>query len=110
LILQLYWSASSTHRNPECFQDPEKFDPARFEGTGPAPYTYVPFGGGPRMCPGKEYARLEILVFMHNLVRRFRWEKLIPDEKIIVDPILIPAKQLPIRLFHRQKNINTRIH
>ncbi|CAK7339794.1 unnamed protein product [Dovyalis caffra] len=97
---KLYWSANSTHRNPECFLDPETFDPTRFEGIGPEPYNFVPFGGGPRMCPGKEYARLEILVFMHNLVKRFRWEKLIPDEKIIVDPLPYPAKQLPIHLFH----------
>ncbi|KAL2342634.1 hypothetical protein Fmac_003919 [Flemingia macrophylla] len=95
---KLYWSANSTHKNPEYFPEPEKFDPSRFEGKGPAPYTFVPFGGGPRMCPGKEYARLEILVFIHNLVKRFKWEKLIPDEKIIVDPMPIPAKNLPIRL------------
>ncbi|XP_057958888.1 beta-amyrin 28-monooxygenase-like [Malania oleifera] len=95
---KLYWSANSTHRNPECFPEPEKFDPSRFEGNGPAPYTFVPFGGGPRMCPGKEYARLEILVFMYNVVKRFKWEKLLPDEKIIVDPMPMPAKGLPVRL------------
>ncbi|KAK9281994.1 hypothetical protein L1049_004905 [Liquidambar formosana] len=95
---KLYWSANSTHKNPECFPEPEKFDPSRFEGTGPAPYTFVPFGGGPRMCPGKEYARLEILVFMYNVVKRFKWEKLLPNEKIIVDPMPMPAKDLPIRL------------
>ncbi|KAA8520997.1 hypothetical protein F0562_011670 [Nyssa sinensis] len=95
---KLYWSTISTHRNPECFPEPEKFNPSRFEGNGPAPYTYVPFGGGPRMCPGKEYARLEILVFMHNAVKRFTWEKMIPDEKIIVNPLPIPEKGLPVRL------------
>ncbi|XVF69801.1 hypothetical protein PTKIN_Ptkin11bG0110600 [Pterospermum kingtungense] len=96
---KLYWSANSTHRNPECFPEPEKFDPSRFEGNGPAPYTFVPFGGGPRMCPGKEYARLEILVFMHNLVKRFKWQKLLLDEKIIVDPMPMPAKGLPVFLY-----------
>ncbi|KAL2925659.1 Beta-amyrin 28-monooxygenase [Bienertia sinuspersici] len=95
---KLYWSAYSTHGNPQYFSDPEKFDPSRFEGGGPAPYTYVPFGGGPRMCPGKEYARLEILVFIHNAVKRFRWEKQITDENIVVDPFPKPAKGLPIRL------------
>ncbi|XP_058188421.1 beta-amyrin 28-monooxygenase-like [Rhododendron vialii] len=96
---KIYWSVHSTHKNAEFFPDPLKFDPSRFEGSGPAPYTFVPFGGGPRMCPGKEYARLEILVFMHNLVRRFKWEKVIPNEKMIVDPMPIPEKGLPIRLY-----------
>ncbi|KAK6147490.1 hypothetical protein DH2020_018402 [Rehmannia glutinosa] len=99
LHTMLYWSANSTHKNPEFFPEPQKFNPSRFEGSGPAPYTFVPFGGGPRMCPGKEYARLEILVFMHHLVKRFKWEKMIPDEKIVVDPMPIPAKGLPVRLF-----------
>ncbi|KAL2553872.1 Cytochrome [Forsythia ovata] len=96
---KIYWSANSTHRNPEVFTEPLKFDPSRFEGSGPAPYTFVPFGGGPRMCPGKEYARLEILVFMHHLVKRFKWDKLIPDEKIVVNPMPIPDKGLPVRLY-----------
>ncbi|KAM7477442.1 hypothetical protein LguiA_025655 [Lonicera macranthoides] len=95
---KLYWSAMSTHRNPEFFPEPLKFDPSRFEGSGPAPYTFVPFGGGPRMCPGKEYARLEILVFMHHLVKKFKWEKVIPEEKIIVNPMPIPEKGLPVEM------------
>nr|ANG56299.1 beta-amyrin 28-oxidase [Panax quinquefolius] len=96
---KLYWSANSTHRNSEVFPDPLKFDPSRFDGAGPPPFSFVPFGGGPRMCPGKEYARLEILVFMHHVVKRFKWEKVIPDEKIVVNPMPIPANGLPVRLF-----------
>ncbi|EEF39448.1 beta-amyrin 28-monooxygenase [Ricinus communis] len=99
---KLYWSANSTHKSATYFEEPEKFDPSRFEGKGPAPYTFVPFGGGPRMCPGKEYARLEILVFMHNLVKRFNFQKIIPDENIIVNPLPIPAKGLPVRLLPHQ--------
>ncbi|KAK4373115.1 hypothetical protein RND71_008499 [Anisodus tanguticus] len=97
---KIYWSANSTHKSPEFFPEPEKFDPSRFDGSGPAPYTFVPFGGGPRMCPGKEYARLEILVFMHHLVKRFKWDKIIPDEKIVVNPMPIPANGLPVRLYN----------
>ncbi|XP_004301516.1 PREDICTED: beta-amyrin 28-oxidase-like [Fragaria vesca subsp. vesca] len=97
--MKLYWSVFSTHKNPEYFPDPEKFDPSRFEGEGPAPYSYVPFGGGPRMCPGREYARFTILVFMHNLVTRFRWEKIFPDEKMVMSPFLGPTRGLHVRLY-----------
>ncbi|KAI3853526.1 hypothetical protein MKX03_017257 [Papaver bracteatum] len=96
---KLYWSAISTHKNPEYFPDPEKFDPSRFQGNGPAPYTFVAFGGGPGMCPGREYARVQMLIFMHHVVRRYEWEKLIPgDEKLRVSPFPMPAKGLPIQL------------
>ncbi|KAI7732021.1 hypothetical protein M8C21_013512 [Ambrosia artemisiifolia] len=99
---KLYWSAVSTHKNPEFFPEPQKFDPSRFDGKGPAPYTYIPFGGGSRICPGKEYARIQILVFMHHLVRKFKWEKVIPDEKIVVNPFPLPAMGLPIRIYPRK--------
>lgn len=75
-----------------------KFDPSRFEEAGPAPFTYVPFGGGPRMCLGKEYARLEILIFVYNVVRRFRWNVVNGDEKIAYDPMPTPVEGLPIHL------------
>ncbi|XP_058228575.1 beta-amyrin 28-monooxygenase-like isoform X1 [Rhododendron vialii] len=102
---KIHWNAYSTHKNPEYFPDPERFDPSRHEGDGPLPYSFVPFGGGPRMCPGMEYARLEILTFLHNLVTKFRWEKVFPDEKIIIDPIPLPARGLPIRLHpHKIQN------
>ncbi|XP_057785470.1 beta-amyrin 28-monooxygenase-like, partial [Salvia miltiorrhiza] len=61
-----FWTVHSSHKNPKYFPEPEKFDLSRFEGSGLAPYTFVPFGGGARMCPGKEYARLEVLVFMQS--------------------------------------------
>ncbi|EYU22846.1 hypothetical protein MIMGU_mgv1a006514mg [Erythranthe guttata] len=99
----ILWTVHSTHKNPEYFPEPEKFDPTRFEGSGPAPYTYVPFGGGPRMCPGVEYARLEVLVFVHNVVTRFKLEKAIPNEKVVIHASAIPAHGLPVHLHPRDK-------
>ncbi|CAA2962146.1 beta-amyrin 28-oxidase-like [Olea europaea subsp. europaea] len=98
-----FWTVHTTHKNPKFFPDPETFDPSRFEGSGPAPYTFVPFGGGPRMCPGKEYARLEVLVFMHNVVRRFKLEKAIPNEKIIFYASPTPEHGLPVHLQPHKK-------
>ncbi|CAI9093063.1 OLC1v1028469C1 [Oldenlandia corymbosa var. corymbosa] len=93
-----FWNVYTTHKNPKYFPEPEKFDPSRFEGSGPMPYTFVPFGGGPRMCPGKEYARLEVLVFMYNVVKRFKMEKVHPNEKIAFHASPTPMKGLPVRL------------
>ncbi|PKI76229.1 hypothetical protein CRG98_003340 [Punica granatum] len=93
-----HWTVRSTHKDPRYFPDPERFDPSRFEGGGPAPFSFVPFGGRPRMCLGKEYDRVQILVFMHNVVTKFKWKKAIPDEKIIYSPNPVPAGSLPIRI------------
>ncbi|KAL1543946.1 beta-amyrin 28-monooxygenase [Salvia divinorum] len=93
-----FWTVHSSHMNPDYFPEPDKFDPSRFEGSGPPPYTFVPFGGGPRMCTGKEYARFELLVFMHNVVTRFKLEKTIPNEKIILLASPVPVSGLPVYL------------
>lgn len=85
--------------NLEYFPNPEKFDPSRYDDLNAFPaFTFVPFGGGPRMCPGKEYARLAILTFVHNVVKRFKWEVLFPKEKITGDMMPTPEKGLPVRL------------
>lgn len=95
---QIYWNVPATHMDPKVFPDAKNFDTSRFEGAGPTPFSYIPFGGGPRMCLGKEFARLEILVFIHNVVKDFRWKLLIPNEKIEYDPMPTPIEGLPILL------------
>ncbi|KAL1533772.1 beta-amyrin 28-monooxygenase [Salvia divinorum] len=97
--MKTFWTPHSSHLNPEYFPEPEKFDPSRFEGSGPAPYTYVPFGGGARMCPGRVYAKLAILVLMHNLVTKFRFKKVIPHEKMVVEFSASPSHGLHLHLY-----------
>ncbi|KAF5763459.1 putative protopanaxadiol 6-hydroxylase [Helianthus annuus] len=75
-------SMSMTHMDESIFQNPTMFDPTRFEkhAPSPPPFSYTAFGGGPRMCPGFELAKMETLVMMHRLVTTFTWELLKKDE------------------------------
>ncbi|XP_027348453.1 beta-amyrin 28-monooxygenase-like [Abrus precatorius] len=97
---KIFWALIGTNKDPRYFDEPECFDPSRFEGKVPAPYTFVPFGAGPRSCPGKDYTRLVVLTFIHNLITKFKWEVLLPHEKIFGTLIPTPAEGIPIRL-HR---------
>ncbi len=56
--------------------DPEAFDPERFQAHPPASVngTYIPFGAGPRLCIGREMARVEGAVVLAGLAREFRLE------------------------------------
>ncbi|XP_047318594.1 dammarenediol 12-hydroxylase-like [Impatiens glandulifera] len=95
---KIHWTAYYTHKDPKYFPNPEKFDPSRFDEIGPPPFSYVPFGGGPRMCPGIEYTKMVTLVFIHNIVTKYKWELLVLDEKVVVDPHPRPTQGLPVHL------------
>ncbi|XP_059452889.1 beta-amyrin 28-monooxygenase-like [Corylus avellana] len=95
---KIYWSVGSTQKNSEYFSEPERFNPKRFEENGPSPYTFVPFGAGPLMCPAKQYARVTVLVFLHYAVKMFKWEPILPNEKIKIESAPVPAKGFPVWL------------
>ena len=44
--------------------------------------------------PGREYAKMETLVFMYNVVKRFKLEKAIPNEKIAHRASFVPVNDL----------------
>ncbi|MGH9084180.1 MAG: cytochrome P450, partial [Acidimicrobiales bacterium] len=71
----LLYSAYVTGRLPELWPDPERFDPGRWaSGTPePAPYSFVPFGGGARRCIGFALATLELQVLVVRLAQRVHW-------------------------------------
>ena len=59
--------------------------------------SFMPFGGGARMCPGAELARLEMTVFLHHLVLKYDWELAEPDHPMSTPFIKFP-KGLPIKI------------
>ncbi|GLJ24946.1 hypothetical protein SUGI_0477440 [Cryptomeria japonica] len=100
---QLFWVTSTTHMDDEIFKNAKAFDPAHFDKAIP-PFSYTAFGGGSRFCPGYDFAKLEVIVFVHHLVCKYKWSLVNPDEKIIGNRMPIPAMGLPIKL-HPKENI-----
>lgn len=70
------FSPAATHLLPDLWSDRDRFDPDRFapprEERHRAPFALVGFGGGPRICIGMPYARLELLVLLSAALRRYR--------------------------------------
>jgi cytochrome P450 len=62
------------HHAPRYWHDPEGFDPDRFSKANEKlqpPFTYLPFGAGPRGCIGGNYAMLQILMILNSLLRQY---------------------------------------
>jgi len=64
------------HRHRGLWREPEIFDPDRFlpGATPPERFAYMPFGAGPRICVGAQFALTEAVIVLARLLRRFRME------------------------------------
>ncbi|KAB2089328.1 hypothetical protein ERO13_A03G044200v2 [Gossypium hirsutum] len=88
------------HHCADFFPKPEKFDPSRFE-VPPKPNTFMPFGNGVHSCPGSELAKLEMLVLLHHLTTKYRWQVVGDEDGIQYGPFPVPKKGLPVRVTPR---------
>jgi cytochrome P450 len=62
------------------WRDPRAFRPERFlNGAGPAPYTWIPFGGGPRRCIGASFATTEMAAIIPLVLNHFDLQPDRPD-------------------------------
>ncbi len=68
----------ATHRHPEFWPDPERFDPARFApelAKARHPMAHAPFGGGPRVCLGMAFAYQEMVLAVATIAQHFRLQR-----------------------------------
>ena len=73
----------SIHHSPKFWENPEKFDPERFNSAAKAnrhPCIYLPFGHGPRGCIGMRFALMEAKLALAAVVRKFKFEKCVDTE------------------------------
>ena len=98
------------HRDSRWFDDPEAFRPERWaDGLMQRihRYAYFPFGGGPRICIGNNFALMEATLLLATIARRYRL-KLAADAKIALLPTITlrPAHGVRVVLTKRDVSQN----
>lgn len=80
------------HRHRRLWRDPERFDPSRFLPDAPPPprFAYLPFGAGPRVCVGAQFALAEATLVLAALIQAF---EVVLDEPRPVLPVAIVTTQ-----------------
>ncbi|SIS55107.1 cytochrome P450 [Paracoccus saliphilus] len=69
IVLPIY----ALHRHHLLWEHPDAFDPDRFETT-PDRFAFLPFGAGPRICIGTNFAIQEAVIILATLLSRFRFD------------------------------------
>lgn len=93
------------HRHPRYFEEPDKFDPDRWANHLEKRLlrgVYFPFGDGPRICIGKSFAQMEMVLIIATIAQKYQLT-LVPDFHIIPwATITLRSKQgVPVKLKKR---------
>ena len=75
------------HRHEMWWERPTKFDPGRFapENRGKLnKYQYLPFGAGPRVCVGADFAMMQARIILATLVSQFRFTPASPSPRPVM--------------------------
>ena len=78
------------HTDPRFWTDPKKFDPERWtpEAEAQRPkFAYFPFGGGPRVCIGEQFAWMEEMLLLAALGQQWKM-RLAPGQVVATQPII----------------------
>lgn len=99
------------HRLERHFPEPEIFDPERFTPENEAlmeKYSYIPFGGGPRICIGNSFAMMEAQLILATMAQQFDLA-LLPEQTVEINPqVTMSAKHgLKMQVLARQEIAET---
>ncbi|XP_042408321.1 cytochrome P450 90D2-like isoform X1 [Zingiber officinale] len=86
----------SVHLDESHYEEAYKFNPWRWKDKDTSSCCFTPFGGGQRLCPGLDLARLEAAIFLHHLVTNFTW--VAEEDHIVNFPTVRMKKGMPIRV------------
>lgn len=99
----LLFSMYEIHRHKDFWEDPEKFIPERFSDNKKYSSAYFPFGAGPRMCIGNNFAMYEMILAVSELVARFKISS--SEKPIEIRPLITLKPKNAILTFQKRNNI-----
>jgi len=85
------------HHNEKYWPNAEKFDPTRFDSEhkqNNQPFTWLPFGLGPRMCIGSKFSLVESKVILAKLYQKFSFQYIGQKPKLAKSGLLKPENLL----------------
>jgi cytochrome P450 len=103
--MQILISPWILHRHRRLWDEPERFDPTRFskEASDKRPrFSYLPFGGGPRVCIGATLAMTEATLILAVLAQRFRLRLKEPQEVKLQARITLRPKDRLMMILERR--------
>jgi cytochrome P450 len=91
-----------TQRRADLWPEPQRFRPERFSAAASAArqrYAYFPFGGGPHLCVGNEFAMMEAQLILATVAPAYRLA-LVRDEEVAPEPLvtLRPPRGMEMRI------------
>lgn len=98
-------SVYALHRHPDLWPNPDKFDPDRFapeKVKARSRWTYLPFGAGPRMCIGNNFALMEMQLVLALFVRHFDFT-LLPDPPVEMQPLVTLKPRHGIKMIIKER-------
>ncbi len=78
------------HRHEMWWERPDAFDPTRFDGPRRDKYQYLPFGAGPRVCVGANFAMMQAQIILATLLARFRFHPAGPGPRPVMTMTVRP--------------------
>ncbi|CAG8592829.1 568_t:CDS:2, partial [Ambispora gerdemannii] len=109
----VFWAPYSMGRDEHIWgKDANEFKPERFLKSGefirPSSFKHAVFNAGPRICPGQEFATIEVIILITTMLKNYSFELLTNEKKITYSKsIFLPMKHpLMVKVTKREVSVS----
>jgi cytochrome P450 len=94
----LILSPALLHRHPSRWKNPDDFAPERFLDGSVDRQAFIPFGAGPRLCIGRDFAYMEAVLLLAHITRDLCWQRPQGLDEPVPEPLVTirPRNGVPL--------------